>query len=438
MSFFECVECDKSVTFVTLVISILHLREWQGGVAYRLMQPTYLIVICLLIVVIGVLTVLWRREKAKLIKQRESSAKALSEGHFESVRERDRLLDSVGHAYLLVNSTSHIQFTNSAARELLKGRDLEGRTIIEAFLDEKLAVALLKCIRTGKPVQEKVILRSQVSPLGKSDYEGGSAWMIEASPHLTDDHEMLTCVIIRNITAEHESEQIRQDFVANASHELRTPMAIIQGYLENLLDDDMLEEPVLSRRFLGVMQKHSNRISRIVEDMLAISKLESGADQALKKAPFLLNDCVDDVVDRLSSLVAQNKVELKVRIDPRDLTVLGDGFYFAQVLFNLVENALKQNSAPGLEIEVAGKVVDQSIVITVSDNGRGIPSEALPYIFKRFYRVEKHHTNSEVKGTGLGLSIVKRAVEAHDGSITVVSTPGVRTTFTITLPVQES
>lgn len=399
------------------------------------MHPVTLFILCLLILAVLVLVLLLRRQKKKLEHEREASTKALERSHQESVRERDRLLDSVGHAYLLVNSTSHIQFTNSTARELLKGRDLEGRTIIEAFLDENLAVALLKCIRTGKPIQQKVVLKSQVSPLGKSDKEGLSAWMIEAAPHLADDHELLTCVIIRNVTAEYEAEQIRQDFVANASHELRTPMAIIQGYLENLLDDDMLEEPTMSRRFLGVMQKHSNRISRIVEDMLAISKLESGAELTLKKAPFLLKDCVDDVLDRLSSLVAQNDVEMKVNIDPKDLTLTGDSFYFAQVLFNLVENALKENQQAGLEIDIEAEKMDDKVVITVSDNGRGIPSDALPYIFKRFYRVDKHHTNSEVKGTGLGLSIVKRAIEAHGGEITASSTPGLRTTFTITLPV---
>lgn len=391
-------------------------------------------ILCLFVFAVVVLTFLWRRESGKLAQQKQVSERALEHRHFESVSERDRLLDSVGHAYLLVDSTSHIQFTNSTARELLKGRDLDGRTIIEAFLDEKLAVALLKCIRTGKPVQEKVVLQSQVSPLGKSDKEGPSAWMIEAAPHITDEHEQLTCVIIRNVTAEYEAEQIRQDFVANASHELRTPMAIIQGYLENLLDDDMLEDPVMSRRFLSVMQKHSNRISRIVEDMLTISKLESGADLTLSKEPFVLKECVDDVVDRLSPLISKQKVKLAVQIAPEDLKVEGDSFYFAQVIFNLIENALKENQQEGLEIEVAAKLVDGAAVISVSDNGRGIPAASIPYIFKRFYRVDKHHTNSEVKGTGLGLSIVKRAIDAHNGHITLTSTPGVRTVFTMTLP----
>lgn len=396
------------------------------------------VLLYLLVITVVALFFLWRRERMKVVQQKQISLLALEHSHFESVSERDRLLDSVGHAYLLVNSTSHIQFTNSTARELMKGRDLEGRTIIEAFLDEKLAVALLKCIRTGKPVRQKVVLQSQVSPLGRSDKEGASAWMIEAAPHLTDDHEFLTCVIIRNVTAEYEAEQIRQDFVANASHELRTPMAIIQGYLENLLDDDMLENPVMSRRFLSVMQKHSNRISRIVEDMLAISKLESGPNLTLNKAPFALKDCVDDVVDRLSSLVAKNNVSLKVCISPEDLILEGDSFYFAQVLFNLVENALKENQQGGLEIVVEAKLLEEAVVLSVSDNGRGIPADSLPYIFKRFYRVDKQHTNSEVKGTGLGLSIVKRAIEAHNGTIVASSVPGVRTTFTVTLPIGAS
>lgn len=400
------------------------------------MHPALIILISLLLAAVVILLFLWKGEQRRVLKMEENTVEVLAQGRLESTKERDRLLDSVGHAFLLVNSTSHIQFTNSAARELLKGRDLEGRTIIEAFLDENLAVALLKCIRTGKPIKQKIVLQPQVSPLGKSKDEGVTAWVIEAAPHDTDDQEELTCVIIRNVTAEHESEQIRQDFVANASHELRTPMAIIQGYLENLLDDDMLEEPVMSRRFLGVMQKHSNRISRIVEDMLAISKLESGDTWSLKKETFQLRDCVDDVADRLSSLITKNDVEFLIQIEPEELSIRGDRFYMAQVLFNLIENALKENQLAGLEIKVQAQIVGEHIQITVSDNGKGIPSDSLPYIFKRFYRVDKHHTNSEVKGTGLGLSIVKRAIEAHDGTITAASVPGVSTSFTIDLPLE--
>jgi signal transduction histidine kinase len=117
-----------------------------------------------------------------------------------------------------------------------------------------------------------------------------------------------------------------------------------------------------------------------------------------------------------------------------DVTLEGDRFYWTQVLFNLVENALKQNPYKDLKVEVGSSESGGNILIWVKDNGIGIPSADLPHIFRRFYRVEKHHSQLEVKGTGLGLSIVKRAIEAHHGTISVTSIPGVETKFLMTIP----
>jgi signal transduction histidine kinase len=241
-------------------------------------------------------------------------------------------------------------------------------------------------------------------------------------------------VIIRDVTAEHQLEQVRKDFVANASHELRTPLAIINGYLENLLDDDMIEEPEMARRFLTIMRKHADRISRIVEDMLVISRLESGEASALKVEPFRFRSCIKDILERLESVIRNQQAEVMVIMPDPDLVLQGDRFYWTQVLFNLVENALKQNPYSGLRVEVGCQQVGENLEIWVSDNGVGIPSADLPHIFRRFFRVEKHHSQQEIKGTGLGLSIVKRAVEAHGGSIRVTSVPGSETKFVITVP----
>jgi signal transduction histidine kinase len=237
------------------------------------------------------------------------------------------------------------------------------------------------------------------------------------------------------VTTEHQTEQIRKDFVANASHELRTPMAIINGYLENLLDDDMVEDPKLARRFLSVMRKHAERITRIVEDMLVISRLESGEAAALKTEPFRFRSCVNDVLERLESVIRGQQAEILILMPDEKLVVQGDRFYWTQVLFNLVENALKQNPHPGLRVEIGCEAGADHFRIWVADNGIGIPSADLPHIFRRFYRVEKHHSQQEIKGTGLGLSIVKRAVEAHGGTITVSSVPGRETKFLMTLPI---
>jgi signal transduction histidine kinase len=227
---------------------------------------------------------------------------------------------------------------------------------------------------------------------------------------------------------------VRKDFVANASHELRTPLAIIQGYLENLLEDHGLRDAEQAKRFLTIMSKHTDRVSRIVEDMLVISRLESGEAAALSIEPFEFVHCVHDVLERLEHLIESQQAKIDhSRVDTK-LVIAGDRFYWTQVLFNLIENALKQNPRAGLKITVTAEIVDDQIQISICDDGIGIPSNHLPFVFKRFYRVDQNHTNSAIKGTGLGLSIVKRAIEAHGGDISVSSVPGRETKFLIVLP----
>lgn len=349
--------------------------------------------------------------------------------------ERNLLLDALGDAFLLVDSEANIRFANEAARSLFGARELVNRPVREAFLDPRLAEALLRCLETGEPVQSRVILPQQTSPRGDLENRGINAWIIDAAQLSNpSDGEFSTRVIIRDVTAEHQLEQVRKDFVANASHELRTPLAIINGYLENLLDDDMIEEPEMARRFLTIMRKHADRISRIVEDMLVISRLESGEVNALKVEPFQFRSCIKDILERLESVIRAQEAEMTVIMPDSDLILQGDRFYWTQVLFNLVENALKQNPCSGLKVTIGCEHACEGIRIWVADNGVGIPSADLPHIFRRFFRVEKHHSQQEIKGTGLGLSIVKRAIEAHGGNISVTSIPGSETKFLITVP----
>jgi len=389
-----------------------------------------LILIVALIALAGFLV--WKQrlhhQECKRLEKRGREARK------EALRERDQLLDALGDAFLLVNETSQIVFANACARTLVKGRRLMGRSIMEAFLDEQLSVAIMKCIRTGKPMQERVTLHSTYTPLGAAGEQGVSAWVIDAAPLESYGGEGLTRVVIRDVTNEYQADQVRRDFVANASHELRTPMAIINGYLENLLDDDILEEPITARKFLTTMRKHGQRISRLVEDMLVISKMESGDSMTLNKKAFLIKACVQDVRDRLESMISNQQAKVEIDVIPDDLSLTGDRFYWTQIIFNLVENALKQNPSPGLHVVVSAEQNDEGVKVSVCDDGVGIPSADIPYIFKRFYRVEKHHSQSEIKGTGLGLSIVRRAIEAHGGEISATSVPGQETCFTINIP----
>lgn len=394
-------------------------------------------IIATLAAFIALLIVLIRQKRSRMEYESQVTAwkLRLELDLSQAKEERNRLLDALGDAFIIVDSRENIRFANAAAKELFRGRALIGRPVREAFLDPRLAEALLECLDTGEPVRARVILPQQTSPLGPLENRGQNAWAIDAA-QLSDSAEgdRSTRVVIRDVTAEHQLDQIRQDFVANASHELRTPLAIINGYLENLLEDGMVEEPEMARRFLTIMQKHTERISRIVEDMLVISRLESGEVSAINIEPFRLRSCVKDVLERLESVVRQQEAIVSMDFHDDETLIYGDRFYWTQVLFNLIENALKQNPHKNLKVNIGSEATPELIRIWVSDNGVGIPSADLPHIFRRFYRVEKHHSQQEIKGTGLGLSIVKRAIEAHGGTITVTSVPGRETKFLMTIP----
>jgi signal transduction histidine kinase len=235
--------------------------------------------------------------------------------------------------------------------------------------------------------------------------------------------------MVQDVTETALTEQIRRDFIANASHELRTPLTIINGYIETLRD-----APALLPRCIDTMEKHGRRLARLTEDMLSISRLED-ASIPLNREAFEIRQCVQDAIDHLAPMTEGRDVTFNLVFPHEGGQITGDRFYWDQIFTNLIENALKENPQPGLVITVSGKWdTEGRCVIQVRDNGTGIPAHDLPFIFKRFFRGDKHHS-SAVKGTGLGLSIVRRAVEAHGGTITASSKPGIETTFTISVPV---
>lgn len=229
--------------------------------------------------------------------------------------------------------------------------------------------------------------------------------------------------MLHDVTAEYRTQVIRRDFVANASHELRTPLTILRGYLETLLEDaDYAANEQRRTRSLEVMKKHADRITRLVEDMLTVSRLETAHELRLNCEPLDLRSVLDDVYLRLESMLLKQKACLLVELSPQPFIINGDKFYWSQIFFNLLENALKNNPDAAITIQVSAELLPSSEArVCVEDNGRGIPADALPFVFNRFYRAD---VTGKVKGTGLGLSIVKHAVEAHGGHIFVESEPG--------------
>jgi signal transduction histidine kinase len=231
------------------------------------------------------------------------------------------------------------------------------------------------------------------------------------------------------------NEQIRRDFVANASHELRTPLTLIQGYLEYL--DQEAHDPQAVLQAQQVMNRHCQRMVRLVEDMLSLSKWE-GSGSPLEALPIALVDCWNLALERLQPMMEERQVEVSADFGPEGCRILGDRSAWEQVFTNLLENSLKEN--PGRALHLSAKVRHEAagtLHLEVADNGIGIAAHDLPFIFRRFFRGRKDH-GQQIPGTGLGLSIVRHAVEAHGGQITARSTPGVETVFEIHLPVQAS
>lgn len=360
-------------------------------------------------------------------------------------RELKLLLNAFDDALVITNAAGIIQVANESASKLCESRRLRGKSISATFLNHEVCENLTKAIQNNEANKQKIILTN--SSFGEQNSEQrntieDSAWVIDYAPlpiNVTNGNSKeppLHRIILRNVTSEHRTDQVKREFVANASHELRTPLAIISGYLENLIDDDVVDSPATSRKILTTMRKHSERLAHLIDEMLIISKLESGDGAQLNSEPFVLNETITTIIDRLAPVIQKQNATLSTSYLPENIQLTGDSFYWEQALFNIIENALKQNAESPLKIDISATVCEknQQLTINITDNGKGIPSAHLPYIFNRFYRVQKHHSQNEVKGTGLGLSIVKHAIEAHGGNITATSTPGIKTTFTITCP----
>ncbi len=342
------------------------------------------------------------------------------EEHVE--KDKSLFLEALGVPFLLLRPSGRLVMANHEAGKLLSIDEHRNLNLLRTLPDSPLRALIEEATRAERQ-------HSATVQVGQAEAE--RIYRATATPLRNEGRHI--GIVFHDITEEHRTLVIRRDFVANASHELRTPLTIIRGYVETLREDPQhAADPARRNRALDIMDKHAERIVRLVEDMLALSRLENGENNPLRLELFDLAQVVDDVLLRLDGLLSGNGVELSLRITPTPFRMHGDKFYWSQILFNLLENALKNNPTPGLKLELSAlRQDDGSARIEVADAGIGIPAAAMPFIFNRFYRA---NSSGKVKGTGLGLSIVKHAVELHGGRIRAESSPGRRTAFTITLP----
>jgi two-component system phosphate regulon sensor histidine kinase PhoR len=223
-------------------------------------------------------------------------------------------------------------------------------------------------------------------------------------------------------------ENTRQEFVANVSHELRTPLSMIKGYVETLMEGAK-DDPELAKKFLQTIEKHTDRLTYLIEDLLTISQLESGR-VILHCASQELRPLAEKVINDLKSRAAERKISLTNEV-PAGLCAHVDLDRLEQVFWNLIDNAVKYGKADGAVV-IGGRRGPSQIEMWVKDDGPGIPAESLVRIFERFYRVDRARSR-EQGGTGLGLAIVKHVVQCHGGDVWVESEAGKGTRFNFTL-----
>jgi two-component system phosphate regulon sensor histidine kinase PhoR len=360
-----------------------------------------------------------RDEVGDLARAFNRMAAKLKEAMSLVTAERDRMaivLESMGDAIFVVGRDGRVTMTNKAAERVLQvPRDAAiGRTFIEAVRDYEVDALLQQCLEKKEQRTGLVEVRSKKQLLG-----------VIATPF---PEEAGCLLLIQDLTELRKLETVRRDFIANLSHELRTPIASLKA-LGETLRDGAIDQPSVAKDFVGKMNVEIDRLAQMVQEMGDLSRIESG-EAPLQKTPVNAADVAARAVERLKAQSERAGLQIKVDIVTGLPKVSADEARIEQVLVNLVHNAIKF-TPPGGRITVSGKSEGHNLIVSVSDTGVGISEDDLPRVFERFYKADRARAGG---GTGLGLAIAKHVVEAHGGRIWVESMEGKGSTFSFTLP----
>ena len=324
--------------------------------------------------------------------------------------ELNSIIHSLQEGLLVLDRQGRIIRANESFWKIIGNQGLEGKHYWEAIRSPQMAELLKKAGSERKNYLEEV-------PLGQR------VFICSVAP-LKKGEDIV--VIFHDITEIKNAEKVKKDFVVNVSHELHTPLTAIKGYAETLLEE-VPAEP--GKKYIEIIQRNTDRLINIVNDLLMLSSLEEGASLELEVID--LRSFIENVARIFDQRLKDKQLALMVEVKESLPAIKADQFKLEQVVVNLLDNAVKYTERG--EIVVSVDIHDQQASIQVRDTGIGIPKDAIPRIFERFYVVDKSRSRKS-GGTGLGLSIVKHIVLLHNGAIRVESTPGEGTTFTVTLP----
>lgn len=340
--------------------------------------------------------------------------------------QQDRLstlIENMGSGLILIDNRGYVSLINKAYKEIFEVDLLEYlfRQYYEVIEHREISNLVEEIFIT-----EQKLKRQMVIPLGIHirHFEVYGAPIIG-----TNDVWKGILLVFHDITELKKLEQTRKDFVANISHELKTPITSIKGFTETLLDGAK-EDPKLLEAFLNIILTESERLKTLVEELLELSKIEQPGFR-LNIIKFNLETVLSEVITVLERKAAEKEITLDFNINSTELIIEGDQFRLKQVFINLINNAILYTPNQG-KITVTAEDQHDSVIVKVKDTGIGIEKQEIPRVFERFYRVDKARTRNS-GGTGLGLAIVKHLIEVHKGTISVESEIGKGTAFTITL-----
>jgi two-component system phosphate regulon sensor histidine kinase PhoR len=329
---------------------------------------------------------------------------------------------------VVVDELRRVRLMNREFRRVFAvGENVAGGSLLELIRNASVDRLVVKAIRDREPQQESLQLARGPSEVREME--------VSAVPLGENSAQMEGAVVLfRDVTQLRQVEEMRRDFVANVSHELRTPLSIFRGYLETLLDDPR-QPPGELLRILEVMERHSDRLNAIVEDVLSLARLESpGAELDLAEVDLgeLFHSIMRDWEKRFAARQLKSHLNF-----PGNLPHLhADEDRLQEVIYNLLDNAVKY-SKPGGTVSLRAEIAGAQVRISVGDQGSGIREADLPRIFERFYRADKAR-GGELSGTGLGLSIVKHIVQLHGGTVEAESEAGRGTTISVLIPVSRA
>ena len=350
------------------------------------------------------------------------------------------LMEQLETGVLIADGQRRILECNGAAVRLLNARagSLTGKTLLEATLSFEIGSLVSAAQTTGQTQQQEIrrgepagrMLRARVIPLPSPQDQSAQMPETGVEPNIASAPAQYL-LLLEDVTELRRLETVRRDFVANVSHELRTPLASIRAMAETL-QDGALHDGEVASRFVNIIVGEVERLTRILEDLLILSRAES---QMPEREPFALTTLVRDVTERLTAQAAKAQLTL-VNLNAPALEIAANRDQIEQVLVNLIDNAIKY-TPPGGKITVSMTAKDGEATVCVEDTGIGIMSQDVPRLFERFYRVDKARSRQS-GGTGLGLSIVKHIVEMHGGRVEVQSEYERGSVFSFSLPLQSS